>query len=41
MKERIEKEEDAMVLEILQNFARTTRPPDRLSDITDEVSLAW
>ncbi|PVD35369.1 hypothetical protein C0Q70_02329 [Pomacea canaliculata] len=39
VKERIEEEEDAMVLEILQNFSRTTRPPDRLSDITDEDVL--
>ncbi|XP_025083010.1 uncharacterized protein LOC112557403 [Pomacea canaliculata] len=36
VRNRLKEAADAVVLEILQTFARTTRPPDSLSDIMDE-----
>ncbi|PVD35370.1 hypothetical protein C0Q70_02330 [Pomacea canaliculata] len=39
VKDRMEKNEQALVLQILRDFAKTSRPPDRLSDIKDEDVL--
>ncbi|XP_025083017.1 uncharacterized protein LOC112557409 [Pomacea canaliculata] len=39
VKDRMEKNEQALVLQILRDFAKTSPPPDRLSDIKDEDVL--
>lgn len=37
VRNRLKEVADVVALEILQTFAKTTRPPDSLSDIMDEV----